>query len=226
MTGLVRRATLISAVGLLVASAAMAGVPSATTSTMSQGLVDPGTFHNATIKLVGHGSPPDDLGALTYTIRDAAGALVAGTQVILNFSACTDAKFSLVDVGPGLTVDCGAKTVSGTTSPAGKITFLISGTGNSAGAAQPNKCVTVTAGTSTFPPLNAATADYNGTTGVDGLDLSQCLGDVQSSCPGCNPTRKRSDFDGNDIADGLDLSIVLAIVNGPGSDNSASSLCP
>src|SRR5688500_12648795 len=80
---LVRRATLFCAVGLLASSAAMAGVPSAGTSTLPAG-----------IALVGYTNPADPTpnGAATFTIRDAANNPVPGSTVIFNFSSCSDIK--------------------------------------------------------------------------------------------------------------------------------------
>jgi hypothetical protein len=84
MTGLIRRVTILCAAGVLAATAALAGVPSATTSTQPAGLT-----------LVGHSggvADPTATGASTYTIRDASNNPVPSSVVILNYSACTDAR--------------------------------------------------------------------------------------------------------------------------------------
>jgi hypothetical protein len=211
MTGLVRRATLITAVGLLAASAAMAGVPSASTSSQPTPL---------TVKLVGHGSPPDAAGNITYTIRDAANNPVPGSVVIINFSACGDVRICSSDVGAGLTVNCGAETVSGVTNGSGQITFAISGS-SSGGPPTLVKCVSVTADGVPLSNLNGATADYDGLNGVNPLDVSTCYGDVVA---GTN--RARSDYDGDGDVDPLDVSAVYGIVVLGGSPLSCATLCP
>src|SRR5262245_4391405 len=110
---LVRRAMLFCAVGLLAASAAMAGVPSASTSTQPVGPV----------VLVRTSSPtPDPFNAFSYTIRDATSNLVPGSVVILNFSGCTDARVCpTAAYASGITVNCAAKTMTGVTNATGQI---------------------------------------------------------------------------------------------------------
>jgi len=212
MTGLVRRATLITAAGLLAATAAMAGVPSATTSTQPGGLV---------IKVVGHGSPPDPAGNITYTIRDASNNPVPGSVVILNFAACGDVRVCSSDVGTGMTVNCGAKTVTGVTNGSGQVTMVVAGSGNGVGGATFGKCVAVTADGVPLSNLNGATADYDATSGCNLLDVSACYGDVVAGTG-----RKRSDFDGNNTVNLLDVSAEYGIVVGGGSPFSCSTLCP
>lgn len=211
MTGLVRRATLITAAGLLAATAAMAGVPSATTSSQPSGLV---------IKVVGHGSPPDPAGAITYTIRDASNNPVPGSVVICNFAACGDVRICSSDVGTGMTVNCGSKTVSGVTNASGQVTVVVAGA-SSGGPPTFTKCVSVTADGVPLSNLNGATADYDGIGGVGGIDLGAFSADLFA---GTN--RRRSDFDGNNLVNGIDLGAWSAILFGGGSGISCGTLCP
>jgi hypothetical protein len=211
MTGLVRRATLITAVGLLAASAAMAGVPSASTSIQPTGLV---------IKIVGHGSPPDPIGTVSYTIRDASNNPVPGSVVILNFAACADVRICSSDVGTGMTVNCGSKTVTGVTNASGQVSIVVAGS-SGGGAPSFTKCVAVTADGVPYANLNGATADYNALDGVTLLDVSSCYGDVVAGTG-----RKRSDFDGNGTVALLDVSAVYGIVVGGGSPFTCTTLCP
>jgi len=188
MTGLVRRATLITAAGLLAATAAMAGVPSATTSSQPTGLV---------IKIVGHGSPPDPAGNITYTIRDASNNPVPGSVVIANFAACGDVHVCSSDVGTGMTVNCGAKTVTGVTNASGQITIVVAGTGTTSNVGLSlSKCVAVTADGVPMSNLNAATADYDGLSGVKALDISTAYGDVVFATNN-GVHRLRSDYNGD-----------------------------
>lgn len=212
MTGLVRRATLITAAGLLAATAAMAGVPSATTSAQPGGLV---------IKVVGHGSPPDPAGAVTYTIRDASNNPVPGSILIMNFSGCGEARICSSDVGAGMTVNCGAKTVSGVTNGAGQVTMVVAGAGPGNSVFSFSKCVQVTADGVPLSNLNAATVDYDGANGVDLVDVAACYSDRN-----LGTNRRRSDMDGNNVVDLVDVSAVYTIRNAAGSPASCTTLCP
>jgi hypothetical protein len=217
MTGLVRRATLLCAVSVLAASAAMAGVPSATTSVQPTGLV---------IKIVGHGSPPDAAGNITYTVRDASNNAVPGSVVILNFAACSDVHVCSSDVGSGMTVNCGAHTVTGVTNASGQVTMVVAGTGvGTTGPYTLSKCVAVTADGVPFSNLNGATADMNGAGGVTSADISIGYGDVVfASTNGVH--RLRSDFNGDGSVTSADLSVLYGIVVGGGSPLTCTTLCP
>jgi hypothetical protein len=216
MTGLVRRATLITAAGLLAATAAMAGVPSATTSSQPSPSV---------IKLVGHGSPPDPAGNVLYTIRDASNNPVPGSVVILNFAGCGDSRICQSDVLAGLTVNCSAKTVTGVTNASGQITVAVVGTGTGVGPAVfvPTRCVTVTADGVPLSNLNCAVADLNGVNGVNGIDLGLFGSDLGP--PSSN--RARSDYDANGVLNGIDLGLFGAVLGPPtGSISSCTTVCP
>jgi hypothetical protein len=202
---------LICAIGLLVAGAAMAGVPSAGTSTQPT---------NSVIKIVGHGSPPDPAGTITYTIRDASNNPVPGSVVICNFSACGDVRICSSDVGAGMTINCGAHTVTGVTNASGQVSIVVCGA-SSAGAPSFGKCIAVTADGVVLNNLNGATADYDGINGCNLLDVSACYGDVQAGTG-----RKRSDYNGDGTVNLLDVSAEYGIVAGGGSPLSCSTLCP
>lgn len=210
MTGLVRRASLFCAVGLTAASAAMAGVPSATTSTQV-----------GAVRLVGQsGGVADVTAAITYVIRDAANNPVPGSTVILNFSGCTDSRLSNTVFGAGIVTNCAAKTVTGVTNAAGQVVITVAGAGG-LGAVMGTKCVAVTADGVPFSNIAGATADYNALGGVDALDISTCGGDVFSI-----PYQQRSDFSGDGSNDALDISVLGSIVFSPGSDFSVPTFCP
>ncbi len=79
MTGLVRKAILLSVCGLLFAGAAFASVPSATNSTLPAG-----------VKLVGTpAGVADPSGQFTVTVRDLANNLIANSAVVIDVSGCT-----------------------------------------------------------------------------------------------------------------------------------------
>ena len=211
MTGLVRRATLITAAGLLAATAAMAGVPSATTSSQPSGLF---------MKVLGQSAGSQDPASnFSYTIRDASNNPVPGSVVILNFASCTDVRICSSPQPTG-TANCGAKTVSGVTNASGQVTFGIIGS-SSAGAATFGSCAHVTADGVPMSNLHVATGDYDAVNGINPLDVSATFGDVNA---GTN--RARSDFDNNGIVNPLDVSAVFGLANAGGSPASCTTLCP
>lgn len=214
MTGLVRRATLFSAVGLLAASAAMAGVPSASTSTQ------PAT---KALRIVGHGSPPDAAGNYSYTIRDAANNAVPGSTVIINFAGCGSVRICSSDFAVGAGVNCAAKTVSMVTNASGQVTFAVSGAGNGVGASNVFRCATVTADGVPFDNIGAGTVDNDGINGVTGIDGGAFASDL-FAFPGTY--RSRSDFDGDNDVDGIDGGVFALVLLGAGSPASCGTLCP
>jgi hypothetical protein len=224
---------LFCAVGLLAASAAMAGVPSASTSTQPVG----------PIYMVGTSSPtPDPFNAFSYTIRDASSNLVPGSVVILNFAGCTDARVCpTAAYASGITVNCAAKTMTGVTNGTGQITFSVVGSGKGA-ATIPlgTNCITVTADGVALSNLSLRTPDYNGqdnaavctsltgTQMVSGLDLGQCYSDflrVGSQAF----SAARSDLNRDNAVTALDLGVDYAWSLGNVTANSSSNshhTCP
>ena len=180
MTGLVRRATLLTAVGLLAASAAMAGVPTSGNSTLGDPLVIL-RAHNgsAGASLVEQGLPK------TIVVRDAANNPVPNSVVVLNFSACNpDIKIGSTQPA-GFFVNCAAKTVSGVTDATGTVVFRIVGASNTSSSANPGApegCCTVTADGVALGTLSVGTPDLNGARGtpgdlgIDGTDTLQYTG--------------------------------------------------
>jgi hypothetical protein len=181
MTGLIRRAALLSAVGVVAASAAMAGIPSATFSSIG-----------SNINVGGHAGGPsilatDPLSVKTMTIRDGNNALVgAGVQVIIDFSGCSDMNLTTGQAG----LVCGSRTISALTNGSGVVTFNVSGAANTTNASDPNPgegCASVTAGGVPLGTLSVGSADLNGARGaggtcagadcgVDGTDTLQFVG--------------------------------------------------
>jgi len=219
MTGLVRRATLLTALGLMVASAALAGVPSLGTSTVP-----------ADLNLVGRvGAIPDPVGLRTITVRDAASNPVPNSAVIINFSACTDSR--ICDAQPTIGaqaqfVNCAAKTVTGVTGATGVVSFNIIGGANNAAGAQAgvgSLCATVTADGVPFGSLTVHAFDQNLGGGVTGADLASSLADFIAGL-----TRGRSDFNntGGPITGG-DLALHLGVfVASLSASSCATALCP
>lgn len=190
MTGLIRRAALLSAIGLVAANAAMAGIPSAAFSSIG-----------SSINVGGHAGGPsilatDPASATKMWIRDAQPAAVAvGTQVTINFTACTDMNLTVGQAG----LICGSRTVSALTiaqagtgtaqDPFYNVIFNISGAGRTSFAtdATPGEgCATVVAGSVPLGNISVGMPDLNGARGaggtcagtdcgVDGTDTSQYI---------------------------------------------------
>jgi hypothetical protein len=229
MTGLLRRATLFTALGLLAAGAALASVPNASNSDIGVSITIAGREGDGTV---------DRMTQKSFTIRDGAGNPVANSVVIINFTNCTSQDMRLCDTQPhaGLTVNCGAKTVSATTNSSGVATFRIvgwavnlTGSGSSAGAGQ--GCATITADGVPMGSLTVSSPDQDGN-GAVGLgdfilfvnDRFSCTG--VGTCTGSGNGRGRSDFDGDGS---VALADLIAFVNyrfgcagGPGSCTGSS----
>lgn len=211
MTGLVRKAILLSAVGIVVAGAAMAGVPSPSNSTK------PGSV-NAT----GYTNPPDPAGNVLYVIRDINNLVVANAEVVLDFTQCTDVKLSQNINGNGGVTTCASKRVTGQTNGLGVLTLSIVAGGNGAAAPRASHdCVLVTVNSAPFPNINAATFDRDGAGGVGASDLGLCISDFV-----LNPTAGRSDFDNNGLVGASDLGLLIGIFVFGASALSGSPYCP
>jgi hypothetical protein len=114
MTGVIRKATIFVALGLVAATVAMAGIPDAAHCTFP-------TF----IKVVGtKATVPDPLGTFSITVRDIGNIPVSGSVVTLNFNAATDMKLC-----NGTGVTCAPAVVSATTNASGVATFTVIGGG-------------------------------------------------------------------------------------------------
>jgi len=213
MTSLIRRATLLTAVGLLAASAAMAGVPSTGTSTQPLG-----------ISLVAHTGGIADgvaIGGSTYTIRDAASNPVANSVVVMNFSTCTDVRLCSITQPAGLFVNCAAKTVSAVTDASGVVTFRVVGGGLTSGVAIIAPCVSVTADGVALNTIRSSTCDMNGSGGVTSADITLAKNDNNT-----NPARTRSDFNKSGSVTSADITLLKNVDNGTGSDSSCDTYCP
>lgn len=128
MTGLVRKATLLCVGGVLLAGAAMAGVPSpANSQAPCIVLMD---MDNSTNSI---GVNPGVCGqpALKVIVRDANNNPVAGSAVVVDFSTCnvTNVKLADTQADPAVTVACTGKTATKSANGLGEVCFsLIGGT--------------------------------------------------------------------------------------------------
>jgi len=164
MTGLVRRATLLTAVGLLAATAALAGVPSAGTSTIGTSMLLGGTNAGAA----------DSRCQKTILVRDAASNPVPNSVVVINFTGCgspNEIKISSTQPFAGMFVNCAARTVSAVTNASGIATFRVVGAAAATSAAfvgVGEGCASVTADGVALGTMSVGTPDLNGATGGGG----------------------------------------------------------
>jgi hypothetical protein len=205
MTGLVRKATLLSVCGLLAASAAFAAVPDPTQSTCP-----------AHINLVGsNGATGDPAGNFSVTVRDLSGALIPGSIVVIDFQACTDMLFCTDQFGNS-TADCPTMTVRKATDGSGVASFSIVGGANIAAGGptgSPAGSVKIFADGVLLCAIDSGAFNLDDDiNGVAGSDLSLWLGEFGG---GNNPPR--SDYDGDASVAGSDLSLWLGEVGAGGS---------
>lgn len=212
MTGLVRKATLLAAAGLLTASAAMAGVPSAAQSTTP-----------TCIRLVGSlgGVPDNAAGQFTIIVRDLANNPLNGASVVIDISGCLDLKLCSNQLDANAIVNCGARTTRKFTDALGSVTFTVLGGSNGGGNAS-----TLIGGGKIFangtliqtPTVSAFDLDSAG--GVGANDLSAWLGDF-----GSGQNFGRSDYDCTGTIGANDLSQWLGEF-GAGTSASSGAVCP
>jgi len=211
MTGLVRKATLFAACGVLAASAAFAGVPSPGNSTV------PGCF-----SLVGSsvGVPDSLAGKFCVTVRDLANNPLNGSSVVVDISNASDLKYCNDQLNANYIQNCAAATVRGFTDATGVACFTL--LGSSQGAAS-----TLGGGGRIFadgvligsPGVSAY--DLDGAGGVGANDLSIWLIDFGSATP-----YGRSDYDCSGDVGANDLSLWLITFGGAASAESCVGVCP
>jgi hypothetical protein len=211
MTGLVSRATFLTACGLIIASSSLATtpgvpVPSACDVPCAIVLVGCNAANNAA----------DPYGAFSVTVRDNGG-VIGGSIVTVDFTdCCPDIKLSNTQLGLGVIHAANAAIVTGVTDvTTGTVTFTIQGaasqgTGPYTGLVSPTGCAIITAtpsggGTpvlltdgSPHQRVLVSTPDENGavgTPGVDVTDLSVYVFDKDAYFVDPAVYTQRSDFD-------------------------------
>jgi hypothetical protein len=238
MTGLVRKATLLCACGLLCAGAAMASIPSAALSDLPD--CDPGAPEFACVKVVGEGAPgplgvsganvPDPVGQFSVTVRDLGGNLMSGLTVSIDFTLCSDTKLcTTADGFLGQDVDCLNNRVTNTTDGSGVALFNIVGAANNTGDSPGADfaCAEVFAGGVSLGFLTVVVADQDGrlgggSLGMNVVDVSLMLVDLNSG-----NYYGRSDWEptGPPLTV-VDVSQALVVLNNGDSAIGCSSFCP
>ena len=212
MTGLVRKATLLTAAGLLAASAAMAGVPSPTNSTTP-----------LCISLVGSlAGAPDAAGTFNIVVRDLANNPLNGASVVIDLSGCNDLSICDDQLDANALVNCGAKTTRKFTNALGQVTFIVLGGSNGGGNASSllGAGRIYANGTQIQAPTVSA-FDLDGAGGVGANDLSAWLTDF-----GSGQNFGRSDYDCSNTIGANDLSVWLTEFGNGTSAASCSVACP
>src|SRR5262245_21928295 len=141
MTGLVRKATLLCVGGVLLAGAAMAGVPSAANSTLRPIALLPRNSGTGVdpLTVARTGSPT----IYCITVHDSNNNPVAGSTVVLDFQPCypaaTDITLCSLQGQAGMTTVCGGggRSVSIGADALGNACFNIIGNSNNATGSVP-----------------------------------------------------------------------------------------
>jgi hypothetical protein len=238
MTGSIRKVTFLALCGLLSASAVMAGVPSATFSSV-------GTF----IRLGGRNNANvvEPASNKVINVRDAGNTVVQNSTVEIRFGVCTSTgEFRICDTQPhpGVGVSCVDKAVIAVTDASGNATFRVVGNavnpgGGSGGVPAAGlgdtPCAEVRADGQLLGSLRVKAYDQNGSGGVNPVDLSLFLNDSfnSASCgpyprAACAAYRSRSDYNDTGSINPVDLSLFLSVSFATQSNNScapAAAVC-
>jgi hypothetical protein len=213
MTRLITKAALLSACGMLVAVAAMAGIPSAGNSTSP-----------AYLRLAAStaGVPDSISSKITVTVRDIANNVIANSFVTVDFSnaVTTDIKIGSNQLNANYTVNCANHTVSAYTNAAGQVAFTLLGGSWAASSYSGAGAGRIYADGVLLSSPTVAAFDLNGTGGLTAGDLSILLGDI-----GSHTYRARSDVDLSGALSAGDLSTELGAIGRHGSNTSAT-VCP
>ncbi|NOT34064.1 MAG: hypothetical protein HOP12_07830 [Candidatus Eisenbacteria bacterium] len=230
MTGSVRKATLLAVCGLLTASAAFAGVPSAGTSSLNGLFIRLGSTNNSAVV-----EPQVDK---NIVVRDALGGVVQNSTVEIRFGTCTSTgEFRLCGTQPhaGVGVSCVDKAVVAVTDASGVANFRVvghalnvgGGTSGAPAAGLGNvQCAEVRADGVVLGSLRVKAFDQNGAAGVNAVDVSLVLNDRFSVVGGpfSASYRSRSDFNDDGFVNPVDLSTELNVRFSNASLNSCAAL--
>src|SRR2546426_1555520 len=228
MTGLVRKATLLSVCGLLIAGVAMAHVADPANSecnnlgAVSLGSVCPG---KAYVYVVGSsGGVPDVVGQFCITVRDFNNVPIENSVVVVDLSNC-DVKLCAdqKDLDPTFSVDCTSSTVRKATNASGVACFKILGKGlgnfGTLGCvALPKNCATITADGHVICTGDAPTFDLIGQPSGPGLENGLNPNDLSEfiqqwlvcgvNNPRCNYECSNQALDPNDLSYFIEVWLV------------------
>jgi len=239
MTGLIRKATMMTLWGLLVASAALAAVPTNDSQLPTNPVTGrPSINLGPYTSFPSPGLRPTSIGPgaffqFSITVKSSPTTVVPFSVVKIDFSACKKLYIAPINTDPP--VNCLLHQVRGTANGLGVVVVAIVGSSNNpSGGGNPEGfesktvgCAAVTAdngGGGVFGNIGnlfVGTPDEDNSTSVgqaiDGRDLSSVIGDVlfgASPSATCAPNcfLNRSDFDQNGDVNGLDVSKMIDII--------------
>jgi len=220
------------------AAAAIAGVPSDKSTIGGAGFID--------VEGSTSGNPDNcsdgRCGNLTVTIRDFANNVIAGSTVVIDFSACSDIQLSCdqLNAATGQSY-LGGKKVAGTTNASGQFVFKIQG----AASASPTTTNTTSPGTNvgvacaqvfadgvSLGALKVSAYDVNGlgspTGAVNGADVSLVAAENSKIALGAQ-ARQRDDYNHSGSINGADVAAASSMSSqaslGTGSQKTAP-FCP
>jgi hypothetical protein len=226
MNSLIRKAGLFTLGALFLASMAVAGLPNGTNSSIGTGLaLGGGSTAGGSPDGVDGIDVVDPATARTFTIRDGNNVAVPNVLVIIDFSACTTGEFRLcgTQTGSGMTINCGARTISGTTDGLGQVTFRVAG--HSVGSPAVNTpCASVSSLGQPLGTLRLAAYD-DGSNGVNFGDEGRFLADLKAYITLPANYRMRSDFDGDGDVDFGDEGAFLAVLQSTLSTGTSAFSC-
>jgi hypothetical protein len=230
MIGMIRKAMLFVCAGVLVASAAMAAVPSPANSSIPCGGGSPpgDAFSIWLVGKTGAGDA-DPHGAVTIIVRDFAGNPIAGSAVVIDLSACTDMKVcSVQPASSGVSTFCpgtGNPQINAVTNASGQAVFKVVGGALNAAGHQPGvaiKCAGVFADGVHLGDVNLAAPDQNQSSGVNPTDVSLMKGDSLDFA-GFAIYRARSDLNCSNSVNPTDTSLCQGVSLGLQSITSCST---
>ena len=235
MTGLVRKATMLCVGGLLLAGAAVAGIPSAANSVIPACIALTDAQSNASCNAM--------------IIRDANNNPVAGASVTLDFSACPNVagpggQVQICDTQPDQAVVvngvssqpaaavCGSQTITVSADALGQLCVALRGgtdlaNGHGPTAAARPVCCTIYADSKTMGTVvvTVGTFDFNANDLINSGDLSTWLVYAGGAF---GTYRSKADYTCDGVVNSGDLSrwLVCAGQGLPGSEIGCVSFCP
>jgi len=230
---LVRKATLLTACGLMIAAWATAGVPNpaktalaSTAVIASAGRDGASGAPNSQSNILALGSIPNN----RIVVRDVNDAPVAGSSVVVDFQPCNTADIQVcsVQTQPGLSILCGGgfRNVTLSADGSGVAFFRLIGNSNSiVGAVPPGTttaCAKVYADGILVLTAKVASYDFDGSVGVGGSDLARFFQEPAGPSPAPNT---RGDYDGDGTIGGTDLFYFFAVVSTDAGSSCASAQC-
>lgn len=226
MTGLIRKATLLMACGVVLgATTAVAGVPSPGNTWGVLSASQKRINVSGTLTAVSLADTASSKTVLTFTVRDLANNPISGSSVSIDFNGCNQSKICDSQIYQGMVTTAGP-VVRNLSDALGVVRLVVTGgyTASSPATADARNCASIYADGVLLGTLDVGAYDLNGGGGVDGADLSLWGADLFA--PGA-PNPSRSDYDGSGVVDGADLSLfVQALFNPSGLSSCATAYWP